>query len=83
MWAPHPENEHTHGWYFGGDTKCDPWSAPGGLLTAFDASELRAPIIVLCTRTDGQRVACKIKVTTISQSAVVIVSCGVGICGAS
>ena len=36
--APDPEKEHTHGWYFGGQTKFDPWSAARGRLTAFDAS---------------------------------------------
>jgi alcohol dehydrogenase (cytochrome c) len=36
--APDPEKEHTHGWYFGGQTKFDPWSAAKGRLTAFDAS---------------------------------------------
>jgi alcohol dehydrogenase (cytochrome c) len=35
---PDPEKEHTHGWYFGGQTKFDPWSAARGRLTAFDAS---------------------------------------------
>jgi len=36
--APDPDKEHTHGWYFGGETKFDPWSAARGRLTAFDAS---------------------------------------------
>jgi alcohol dehydrogenase (cytochrome c) len=36
--APDPEKEHSHGWYFGGQTKFDPWSAARGRLTAFDAS---------------------------------------------
>ena len=36
--APDPEKEHTHGWYFGGQTKFDPWLAARGRLTAFDAS---------------------------------------------
>ncbi len=36
--APDPEKEHTHGFYFGGETKFDPWSAARGRLTAFDAS---------------------------------------------
>ena len=36
--APDPQKEHTHGWYFGGQTKFDPWSAARGRLTAFDAS---------------------------------------------
>jgi alcohol dehydrogenase (cytochrome c) len=35
---PDPDKEHTHGWYFGGETKFDPWSAARGRLTAFDAS---------------------------------------------
>jgi alcohol dehydrogenase (cytochrome c) len=35
---PDPEKEHTHGWYFGGETKFDAWSAARGRLTAFDAS---------------------------------------------
>jgi alcohol dehydrogenase (cytochrome c) len=34
---PSPEKEHTHGFYFGGETKFDPWSAARGRLTAFDA----------------------------------------------
>lgn len=36
--APDPQKEHTHGFYFGGQTKFDPWSAARGRLTAFDAS---------------------------------------------
>ena len=36
--APDPEKEHTHAFYFGGETKFDPWSAARGRLTAFDAS---------------------------------------------
>jgi len=36
--APDPEKEHTHAFYFGGQTKFDPWSAAQGRLTAFDAS---------------------------------------------
>jgi alcohol dehydrogenase (cytochrome c) len=35
---PEPNKEHTHGFYFGGETKFDPWSAAHGRLTAFDAS---------------------------------------------
>jgi alcohol dehydrogenase (cytochrome c) len=35
---PDPDKEHSHGWYFGGQTKFDPWSAARGRLTAFDAS---------------------------------------------
>src|SRR4030081_1776336 len=33
---PDPEKEHTHGFYFGCETKFDPWSAARGRLTAFD-----------------------------------------------
>lgn len=36
--APDPVKEHTHAFYFGGETKFDPWSAATGRLTAFDAS---------------------------------------------
>jgi alcohol dehydrogenase (cytochrome c) len=36
--APDPQKEHTHAFYFGGQTKFDPWSAARGRLTAFDAS---------------------------------------------
>ncbi|HUE10240.1 MAG TPA: PQQ-binding-like beta-propeller repeat protein, partial [Steroidobacteraceae bacterium] len=36
--APDPQKEHTHAFYFGGETKFDPWSAARGRLTAFDAS---------------------------------------------
>jgi alcohol dehydrogenase (cytochrome c) len=36
--APDPEKEHTHAFYFGGQTKFDPWSAARGRITAFDAS---------------------------------------------
>src|SRR6202166_4967112 len=36
--APDPQKEHTRGFYFGGQTKFDPWSAARGRLTAFDAS---------------------------------------------
>src|SRR3984957_354495 len=36
--APDPVKEHTHAFYFGGETKFDPWSAARGRLTAFDAS---------------------------------------------
>jgi outer membrane protein assembly factor BamB len=32
------EKEHTHGFYFGGELKFDPWSAAHGRLTAFEAS---------------------------------------------
>jgi alcohol dehydrogenase (cytochrome c) len=36
--APDPQKEHTHAFYFGGETNFDPWSAARGRLTAFDAS---------------------------------------------
>jgi alcohol dehydrogenase (cytochrome c) len=36
--APDPEKEHTHAWYFGGQTKFDPWSEARGRLTGFDAA---------------------------------------------
>ena len=36
--APDPEKEHTHAWYFGGQTKFDPWADARGRLTAFDAA---------------------------------------------
>jgi alcohol dehydrogenase (cytochrome c) len=36
--APDPVKEHTHAFYFGGQTKFDPWSSARGRLTAFDAS---------------------------------------------
>ena len=36
--APDPVKEHTHAFYFGGQTKFDPWSAARGRLTAFDAA---------------------------------------------
>ena len=35
---PDAEKEHTHGFYFGGELKFDPWSAAHGRLTAFKAS---------------------------------------------
>jgi outer membrane protein assembly factor BamB len=35
---PDAEKEHTHGFYFGGELKFDPWSAAHGRLTAFEAS---------------------------------------------
>jgi alcohol dehydrogenase (cytochrome c) len=35
---PDPQKEHTNGFYFGGETKFDPWSAARGRLTAFDAA---------------------------------------------
>jgi alcohol dehydrogenase (cytochrome c) len=36
--APDPQKEHTNGFYFGGQTKFDPWTAARGRLTAFDAA---------------------------------------------
>jgi alcohol dehydrogenase (cytochrome c) len=35
---PDPQKEHTHGFYFGGEAKFDPWSDAHGRITAFDAS---------------------------------------------
>jgi alcohol dehydrogenase (cytochrome c) len=35
---PDPQKEHTNGFYFGGQTKFDPWSAARGRLTAFEAA---------------------------------------------
>ena len=59
--APDPEKEHAHGWYFGGQTKFDPWSTARGRLTAFDASTGREkwrydaarPMIGGVTATEG------------------------------
>src|SRR6266404_3808643 len=59
--APDPEKEHTHAFYFGGETKFDPWSAARGRLTAFDAStgqekwryEAAKPLIAGVTATAG------------------------------
>lgn len=59
--APDPEKEHTHGYYFGGGTKFDPWSAARGRLTAFDAStgdekwryDAAKPLIAGVTSTAG------------------------------
>jgi alcohol dehydrogenase (cytochrome c) len=59
--APDPEKEHTRGFYFGGETKFDPWSAARGRLTAFDASTGRErwrydaakPLIAGVTTTEG------------------------------
>jgi alcohol dehydrogenase (cytochrome c) len=59
--APDPEKEHTHAWYFGGETKFDPWSAARGRLTAFDASTGRErwrydaakPLVAGVTTTEG------------------------------
>jgi alcohol dehydrogenase (cytochrome c) len=62
--APDPDKEHTHGWYFGGETKFDPWSAARGRLTAFDAStghekwryDAAKPLIAGVTTTEGDLV---------------------------
>jgi len=62
--APDPEKEHTHGWYFGGEVKFDPWSAARGRLTAFDASTGRErwrydaakPLVAGVTATAGDLV---------------------------
>ena len=59
--APDPEKEHTHAFYFGGQTKFDPWSAARGRLTAFDAStgqekwryDAAKPLIAGVTATAG------------------------------
>ena len=59
--APDPEKEHTRGFYFGGQTKFDPWSAARGRLTAFDAStgqekwryDAAKPMIAGVTATEG------------------------------
>lgn len=58
---PDPEKEHTHGNYFGGETKFDPWSAAHGRLTAFEASsgkekwryDSSKPIVAGVTATAG------------------------------
>jgi alcohol dehydrogenase (cytochrome c) len=58
---PSPEKEHTHGFYFGGETKFDPWSTAHGRLTAFDAStgkekwryDAPKPMIAGVTATEG------------------------------
>jgi alcohol dehydrogenase (cytochrome c) len=58
---PDPQKEHTHGWYFGGETKFDPWSAARGRLTAFDAStgkekwryDAAKPLVAGVTATGG------------------------------
>jgi alcohol dehydrogenase (cytochrome c) len=58
---PDPEKEHTHGWYFGGETKFDPWSAAHGRLTAFEASsgkekwryDASKPMVAGVTATEG------------------------------
>ena len=62
--APDPEKEHTHAFYFGGETKFDPWSAARGRLTAFDASTGRErwrydaarPLVAGVTTTEGDLV---------------------------
>jgi alcohol dehydrogenase (cytochrome c) len=59
--APDPQKEHTRGFYFGGQTKFDPWSAARGRLTAFDAStgqekwryDAAKPLIAGVTATEG------------------------------
>jgi alcohol dehydrogenase (cytochrome c) len=59
--APDPEKEHTHAFYFGGQTKFDPWSAARGRLTAFEAStgqekwryDAAKPMIAGVTTTEG------------------------------
>ncbi len=58
---PDPEKEHTHGFYFGGTTKFDPWSAARGRLTAFEAStgkekwryDAAKPMVAGVTATEG------------------------------
>jgi alcohol dehydrogenase (cytochrome c) len=62
--APDPEKEHTRGFFFGGQTKFDPWSAARGRLTAFDAStgvekwryDAAKPMIAGVTTTEGDLV---------------------------
>ena len=62
--APDPKKEHTRGFYFGGQTKFDPWSAARGRLTAFDAATGREkwrydaakPMIAGVTTTEGELV---------------------------
>jgi alcohol dehydrogenase (cytochrome c) len=62
--APDPEKEHIHAFYFGGQTKFDPWSAARGRLTAFDAStgqekwrfDAGNPMIAGVTTTEGNLV---------------------------
>jgi alcohol dehydrogenase (cytochrome c) len=61
---PDPQKEHTHGFYFGGETNFDPWSAARGRLTAFDAStghekwryDAAKPLIAGVTTTAGELV---------------------------
>ncbi len=58
---PDPDQEHTHGFFFGGKTDFDPWSAARGRLTAFDAStgkekwryDAPKPMIAGVTTTEG------------------------------
>jgi alcohol dehydrogenase (cytochrome c) len=62
--APDPEKEHTHAFYFGGETKFEPWSAARGRLTAFDAStghekwryDAAKPLVAGVTATAGDLV---------------------------
>jgi alcohol dehydrogenase (cytochrome c) len=62
--APDPQKEHTHGFYFGGQTNFDPWSTARGRLTAFDAStghekwryDAAKPMIAGVTTTEGDLV---------------------------
>jgi alcohol dehydrogenase (cytochrome c) len=59
--APDPQKEHTNGFYFGGQTKFDPWTSAHGRLTAFDAStghekwryDAAKPLIAGITTTAG------------------------------
>jgi alcohol dehydrogenase (cytochrome c) len=59
--VPDPDKERTHGFYFGGETKFDPWSAARGRLTAFDAStgkekwcyDAAKPMVADVTTTEG------------------------------
>ncbi len=61
---PDPEKEHTHGFYFGGQTNFDPWSAARGRLTAFDPStgnekwryDAARPMVAGVTTTEGDLV---------------------------
>jgi alcohol dehydrogenase (cytochrome c) len=59
--APDPQKEHTRGFYFGGQTKFDPWAEARGRLTAFDAAtgqerwryDAAKPMIAGVTTTEG------------------------------
>ena len=59
--APPDPDKLTHGFYFGGKTKFDPWSVARGRLTAFDAStgkekwryNAAKPMIAGVTATEG------------------------------